>query len=962
VDELFANIDLEKFVLDYNRGVNILDLKRKYNITSSKSLTNFINSLISLHKIKRRKNEEAQKSNTIKSNIQKKNAEIRTVDQKRHVKVSEMTNSESDFIDTTKLETELMLFEYSNTSSKDDEKSINPPNQNSRQNIVKKSVNESNDIEKNYVELIKQYDKLGLSEFFISSLLNISMLKLKDLRDDYTIAKNKDVVNPSLMIKKIRFEIDGLRLYRYIFEHSHADFLDAIPEKFGIVRKEIDTIVDKNPDIKKCRLEYFVQGANTTIQTLKYFHQYAYKEIAFIDKPGLLLKISEVLLKRISKKIPNEIELKDILDKLLFENPKDKTVFSDVDAKILLTLLIYPNKRTNFVCNLCEDSSHYEKKLNALTDRLQKYEEIIPKILEIELKRKGLKTITEITPMERDKINKIQESIVKVLEYKGEKGITSLGLISIMKKTFKIDSLFIKYSILELYKKGMLVKVQDEGPSTWILKKYYQNIETDEDISIEIHARPITPTDFDTQISQISKGKLSATENTLVNRIAGLFLINSYIVKATDSNANTDFVVEKENLLYHVVVSIGLLSRALLLKYYEHIPRGYKLLIVAVTEVSKDLDNFAKSLDVRIMNRNQLYEEFLSQNKEPSLIGSVVQIMNGRFEGRFGIVLSNQFDKKKQQIKFLDTDETANIFYGSMAEIPSSSNYYTNIEKFSGFLKLLRELTLPAEFEKGLLVKRTIKQKKIIKTEPNYYGKYNYRNFERYGRRGHLSERRQEDERPIEHIKNEGVNSWNYENIREINFEGQTFEIKINLRKRLTTGFLYFDKEMYNDTPRDFCTHNVLSCSCFAWTDQTDGVLMLCRHMISLLIEWWNIDNVDNLIQGVENLRFFCHDSFVIYSVFIAIAKTRNIELFNIVREVLRLKENENYSWFTFEGITRMLMNKNRIQVYRDQSILLGIVKEYPSINAVFARIPKMYVGPILQTFEDIIKIDWDTN
>src|SRR5690349_17402742 len=110
--------------------MNNSDLKRKYNITSTKALIHFINSLISLHKISRRKDDVSQISNTTKTNKQKNNLNIEKVSQKKQVSApTEMTNSQSDFIDTNRLEAEIMLFEYINADLGEDKKPIDLPNQ-----------------------------------------------------------------------------------------------------------------------------------------------------------------------------------------------------------------------------------------------------------------------------------------------------------------------------------------------------------------------------------------------------------------------------------------------------------------------------------------------------------------------------------------------------------------------------------------------------------------------------------------------------------------------------------------------------------------------------------------------------------------------------------------------------------------------------------------------------------------
>ena len=281
-----------------------LELKRKYDITSNKSLINFINSLISLRKITRRKDSSTQIENTKKlkgpGNPTPLKKLTKTMNNESLMKIPLPRNIIDDL---QKIEIELMLFDYSNTTSTEEE-SMSISKQESSDNIINNVNKDYAGIEIKYVNKIKEYDHLGLAEFFISNLLDISLPKLKELRSKFNLIKNNNIISPGSTLKKLKFEIDVLRLYKFLFEHNHADYLDNLYQKVEIPSNQIDTIVDKNPDIKKCRLEYFIQGANTTSHTLEIFHKHAYRIIVFIDKPGLLLRISEILLER-PKKIPN---------------------------------------------------------------------------------------------------------------------------------------------------------------------------------------------------------------------------------------------------------------------------------------------------------------------------------------------------------------------------------------------------------------------------------------------------------------------------------------------------------------------------------------------------------------------------------------------------------------------------------------------------------------------------------
>ncbi len=126
IDELFANIDINSFINDYNLGLSNHNLKIKYNIRSPISLQNFIISLAKERKIKERKKIEIHKEtkeikhNLIKDN--KKNLSNKTTEPLTEMHSNEEVEKiERETID--ELEIELMLEEY-NINSKINDNNI----------------------------------------------------------------------------------------------------------------------------------------------------------------------------------------------------------------------------------------------------------------------------------------------------------------------------------------------------------------------------------------------------------------------------------------------------------------------------------------------------------------------------------------------------------------------------------------------------------------------------------------------------------------------------------------------------------------------------------------------------------------------------------------------------------------------------------------------------------------------
>jgi hypothetical protein len=123
IGELFANIDINSFINDYNLGISNHNLKIKYNIRSPTSLQNFIISLAKERKIKFRKKMETHKeTKEIKYNLIKDNKKnFSNKDTKQITEIQskyEVEKLERETIDD--LEIELMLEEYNRSSKIND--------------------------------------------------------------------------------------------------------------------------------------------------------------------------------------------------------------------------------------------------------------------------------------------------------------------------------------------------------------------------------------------------------------------------------------------------------------------------------------------------------------------------------------------------------------------------------------------------------------------------------------------------------------------------------------------------------------------------------------------------------------------------------------------------------------------------------------------------------------------------
>ena len=249
VDELFANIDIHTFIADYNSGVSNSELKKRYGIFSHKSLNNFINSLIALRKIKRRDSPEKIKEienlseKTISDLLTSKKGNCENRPTLMENKLANEVDELEDF------EIELMLLQYKNEGLDENftEAITDETNEYGGDKIPEDNICSENDV-KVQIEHIKEFDDLGLSEFYISNLLEISLQKLKKIRQQFNLVKSGHVYQIDFNLKKIKQEIDDLKLQKYLLYNNNVSFMDTLTLEFGYTIPQGDRI----PECKKC--------------------------------------------------------------------------------------------------------------------------------------------------------------------------------------------------------------------------------------------------------------------------------------------------------------------------------------------------------------------------------------------------------------------------------------------------------------------------------------------------------------------------------------------------------------------------------------------------------------------------------------------------------------------------------------------------------------------------------------
>lgn len=942
VDELFANIDIHTFIADYNSGVSNSDLKKRYGIFSHKSLNNFINSLIALRKIKRR--DSPEKTKEIKNLSEKTISDLLTSKKGNRENLSALMENKlaNEVNELEDFEIELMLLQYKNEGFDENftEAVTDETNECGGDKIPEDNIFSGNDV-KVQVEHIKEFDDLGLSEFYISNLLEISLQKLKKIRQQFNLVKSGHVYQIDFNLKKIKQEIDDLKLQKYLLYNNNASFMDILTLEFGYTIPQLESIIEKSLILKKCRLEYSFHGLNTTATTTRIYHRYSYQELVFLNKTGLILKIADILLEKPNDKIMQFSWIIDILKRLSFENDDDYVEFDDNDARTMLRMMCSKNYRKKIIHGFTETGFQHEQQLNELQLKLQNYKSIIPRLKKIEEMSKKNSKQYQLNTNDEELIFKIQKAIVNILEIKKEIGLNATSLTILIKKTFDTNIHLVRHCIMDLLEREIISKIKIEGVSFWVLKQYHKDLPQIENRFI--HGRSITNEQFLSEISLLEKKNYSRFENSLGTRIAGLFLVNGYSILPQDLDIKADLIVEKGNISSYIFVFTdhNYPSKETVLNCYGIVPHKAKLIIIILGHITSDLIELAKNLEILIIHKNN-FNELLYKNKEPALINSVIVIRDGLFEGQYGVVMSNDFQRQLQQVKLIGSDNIVSIFYGDLQELPASSNQARNLSQFVQFIQILRNITTPDELEEGLQIKLNTNEIKIS-TKPHYFY--------------------------------EGDTKWNYEkftnrnfsaifnHVQGINYKDDTCNIKLNFIKDLETGFLYFDSEKYNDTPRDFCVHNIVNCNCFAWLDQNEDMLFLCRHIVSLLLGLWDTVNNDELYATIKKLRFFCHDSFVIYNFFVSISKLDDNALFDLVRRGLVSKQDQNYGWLSFEGILKIQIKMEKsynkssynINLEKIESDVSFLLKKYVGLNEIFERIPSGYLDAIIKTYDEII-------
>jgi hypothetical protein len=319
VDELYANIEIKKFIKDVENGLSIIELKRKYHIYSAKAIEAFVKSLINSDLLDKR-------IKTIRKPIKKAGLNISKASKKREslTKSSMLptiehterilkngNKSKEDKTFDEELEIELTL--DSNILDEEDEISL-------EENGNEYKTKDLPDSSKK--ELIRLWN-LGVPMYYICEKLEISSQTLQHWRTSLGLKKRPFgiVTNPSGHLRKLQSEIIGLEILKLMNNNLGALYLDDVITNLHITEKVAKESISRITALKVCRLYFYGTGEDVVQHSVECFYNKSFSIIVYVRTDSLLLKLSNIMIHHPNKDKFDDTKLKMILESLLKNNP-----------------------------------------------------------------------------------------------------------------------------------------------------------------------------------------------------------------------------------------------------------------------------------------------------------------------------------------------------------------------------------------------------------------------------------------------------------------------------------------------------------------------------------------------------------------------------------------------------------------------------------------------------------------
>ena len=919
IDELFANIDVDEFVKDYEKRMSISELNQKYDITPKLSEL-FLKSLISMGKIKKiynkfnsgnEYNEQHNKDLSINSGSNKE-----YYNKYHSSKLSKIDSEINDML--------LGISDIKNQEINNDTQKLKPENTTANEKKFKEIKN----------EFIFLWDE-GVPIQYLMYKFQIGINTFKHWKSEFNLGKR--VVHTSkIHLNNLRNSYILLQIEKHLAQNNGVMFFNDLINAFSMTRENIMDLLERSDNIKLIRLS-FPSYIGSTQDSVKYFKNNAFEILLYLDIKVLLKKLFYLL-------------------NIDAENNK----ISDENNKILLDLL-----RTRLgiegnifqLLNDCDSIREYRYPVNLsiIEERMEKTKKSISTWQDVESYISLHRPIIIKEKIKADEQNEefLINAIINFLELRGKEGSTSLNIYLSIKETYPNYAAYYKKIINKLLLDEEIVISHYKGKyPCYVLSKFSNGIiikQREKDYGKKIEE----PLEYIDEILQLEKGHLNNSNNQ-TTRLAGLFIVRDYRIKHLYENEYFDFLaISNENKVY-VKIDLGcIISTSYLLHLHGQLPTNSSGVIINFNNIDPKTMEFLQKLNqslnnnqyIKIWNKNNIINLVKEKNYEPSIPDSLVKIMDGIYEGFYGKVVETNFSELSQIVQILGYDDKKiKIYLGNLNQLHSENIIVSNIDSYTELLRTIMTICTESELSAGL--------KTDVSLEPFIMPDLNNSN---YNNKFILTLATSNDETHI---------------------------IKLNFNPEWN-GFILNDKDNYNDTPQNFCKNKVISCDCLRYIDQTDHKILLCRHLVASLIEKWRIkQNKKSFPNLAKTIKFFVYDVFIIYRFFLELAYLGNIDICKLLLYIFSIKlldycedldflEIVNFLKKAIQDqqinppkklITKISIN-NKIYSnqffynYDDLHNLVDISMQYPQLNGIFKDLNQNFIYGCVETLNEIIGI-----
>lgn len=853
LDELFANTNIEEFVNDYNGSLTASEIKKKYNI-SSKSLELFVKSLISMGKINKQKVEKKNQKNY--NNKNDNLSKISNLPLSNKVERKYNLNQDKILIKIDNEINDVLL----GINEFDDHIDIE---QNESQKC--KFVNDDYNLEKNKEEFIFLWNENVPNRYLIHKF-GIPNYILKNWKEKLNLPTKKVHSNPKTYLKYLKNKLILIEIEIHLSLNNGVMFLNDLSLLYNLSQQKIFQLIKNSKNIGAVRLAFPAYKRETS-ESVKYFQNYAFEILIYMNIQSLLEKLIQLLEINNEEKITSNKKI--IMDLCI----------PQLEKKHIEEVVNFLNNESSILRHFNFDSSSLYKERAIIKRSIGIWEEIniiydkTPKII-------SSKIISKLSDEEQ---MSIRDAIINILESEGRKGSTAIHIKHEVQLMLTVDSRHIQKALKQLLlQKKICISYYDGKLPIYVINRYFS---LNSNVNL-IYGRKIEIDSYLDEIIKLEKGKYDDSSNNQINRLAGLFVIRDFTIKKLLENERYfDFMaISKYQRIYVKISLFDYISKPYLLHFNEMLPPNSHGIIITFQDIYDDpkdilsiLNKESNGFKIEIWTKEKVLELIKEKPLEPSLIGSIVQLMSGEYERCYGKVISNDFENLSQVIDLLGSENKIKSFFGNLYQIPDGHLINTNIQSYTELLKIIKTMCFASEFIPG------------IKIGENFIESNSPR------------------------LSNNFIDNLNEENLTKIilyDINNNSNNIKYNFHPEWN-GFLFNDSDYYNDTPLNFCSRNVIFCDCIRSLEQKEDEFLLCRHLIGFFLYKWSLSLFKEVFMDlIINLKFFTKDIFVIYRFLLDLVNNNSEDVCKTVLDIFSLKQTKNMK-FDFLEIIKYLKNLN---------------------------------------------------